>query len=283
MGRRLPVLAEGSQSIILRKGGIHEGREGFRVEHREFWLFPTQFHQQPEQLTADAEPIWRRTIADAPPAGTIPIALYAVVEQVQEITDEAQLDCLAGMHIWSDATIRERFHYRRAGVFLLLARVYRIPKPHVLNDTPYFAGCRSWVELPETLSTAGAVAALSDERFAAVCQKTSPSAVGNGLRAVPAPLAGIPERHRGRSLQCRWPVPHPRRRIWCRRCRRSDLIEQCSASLTLRVSIMSLHHAESANVSADGHVEEVEIRGHIIDSSDLAQDSRLHHDWRRDI
>jgi hypothetical protein len=165
------ALAEGSQSIILRKGGIHEGREGFRVEHREFWLFPTQFHQRPEQLTAAAELIWRRTIADAPAAGTIPIGLYVVVEKVQEITDEALLDRLAGMHIWSDATIRERFHYRQPGVFLLLARVYRIPKPHVLSDAPYFAGCRSWVELPESLSTAGAVSVISDEQFASVRAK----------------------------------------------------------------------------------------------------------------
>ncbi len=162
------ALAEGTQSIILRKGGIHEGREGFRVEHREFWLFPTQFHQQPDQLTASAEPIWRQTIADAPAVGTIPLALYIVVEQVHEILDEALLDRVAGMHVWSDATVRERFHYRRPGLFLLLARVYRIPTPHVLNDTPYFAGCRSWVELPEELSTAGAASVISDEQFASV-------------------------------------------------------------------------------------------------------------------
>ena len=35
------ALASGQQSLILRKGGIHEGRDGFRVAHREFWLFPT--------------------------------------------------------------------------------------------------------------------------------------------------------------------------------------------------------------------------------------------------
>jgi hypothetical protein len=162
------ALAEGAQSIILRKGGIHEGREGFRIEHREFWLFPTQFHQQPEQLKTAAEPIWQRTMAQAPATGTIPIGQYVLVEQVREITDETLLDRLSGMHIWADATIRERFHYRRPGLFLLLARVFETPKPHVLNDTPYFAGCRSWVELPEALSTTGAVPVLSDEQFAAV-------------------------------------------------------------------------------------------------------------------
>jgi hypothetical protein len=162
------ALAEGAQSIILRKGGIHEGREGFRVEHREFWLFPTQFHQQPQQLIPAAEPIWQRTIAEPPAAATIPIAHYVVVEQVHEIDDESVLGRLAGTHIWSPATIAERFHYRQPGLFLLLARVFRIPTPHVLADTPYFAGCRSWVELPEAISIAGATPVLSDDQFAAV-------------------------------------------------------------------------------------------------------------------
>jgi len=39
------ALGSGQQSLILRKGGIHEGRGGFRVAHPEFWLFPTGFHQ----------------------------------------------------------------------------------------------------------------------------------------------------------------------------------------------------------------------------------------------
>jgi hypothetical protein len=162
------ALAEGAQAIILRKGGIHEGREGFRVEHREFWLFPTQFHQQPQQLVPTAEPIWQRTIADPPATGTIPISHFVEVEQVHEISDESALDRLAGIHIWSQTTLVERFHYRRPGLFLLLARVFRIPTPFVLADTPYFAGCRSWVELPEAIPTAGATPVVSDNQFAAM-------------------------------------------------------------------------------------------------------------------
>jgi len=54
------ALGAGRQTIILRKGGIDEGREGFRVKHDEFWLLPTQFHQEPSQLTPDAQPLWRQ-------------------------------------------------------------------------------------------------------------------------------------------------------------------------------------------------------------------------------
>nr|MBA2585996.1 DUF1802 family protein [Chthoniobacterales bacterium] len=43
------ALGGGQQSIILRKGGIAEGRDGFRFQHREFFLFPTAFHEQWEK------------------------------------------------------------------------------------------------------------------------------------------------------------------------------------------------------------------------------------------
>src|SRR5688572_22380068 len=44
------ALGHGEQSVILRKGGIAEGRAGFRFAHPEFWLFPTLFHEQAAKL-----------------------------------------------------------------------------------------------------------------------------------------------------------------------------------------------------------------------------------------
>jgi hypothetical protein len=44
------ALGRGRQSIILRKGVIAEGRDGFSFRHREFFLFPTYFHEQPEKV-----------------------------------------------------------------------------------------------------------------------------------------------------------------------------------------------------------------------------------------
>src|SRR5512138_2779668 len=40
------ALGRGEQILILRKGGIAEGRGGFRPEHTRFLLFPTAFHEQ---------------------------------------------------------------------------------------------------------------------------------------------------------------------------------------------------------------------------------------------
>lgn len=153
------ALLSGRQSLILRKGGIHEGRDGFRVEHPEFWLFATGFHQHAEALADDAV-----DFADTSPPGegTVLLPGYVIVEAVEEIRDPLILARLAGHHIWSDRTVDERFHYRTPGLFTLIVRVYRPETPLVLPDSPHFGGCRSWVDLPRELPTAGLVPVLSD-------------------------------------------------------------------------------------------------------------------------
>ena len=45
------ALGRGDQILILRKGGIAEGRDGFRVDHQNFLLFPTLYHQQRDCVT----------------------------------------------------------------------------------------------------------------------------------------------------------------------------------------------------------------------------------------
>lgn len=153
------ALLAGQQSLILRKGGIHEGRDGFRVQHPEFWLFATGFHQQADALTDDATE-FAKTLPPEP--GTILLPGYVVVEAVEEIGDLAVLPQLIGQHIWSERTVDERFHYRTPGLFALMVRVYRPETPLVLPDSPHFGGCRSWVDLPSELSTTDLVPALSD-------------------------------------------------------------------------------------------------------------------------
>jgi hypothetical protein len=39
-------LKAGRQLILLREGGVQDGRGGFHADHREFFLFPTFEHQQ---------------------------------------------------------------------------------------------------------------------------------------------------------------------------------------------------------------------------------------------
>jgi hypothetical protein len=160
------ALAAGRQILILRKGGIHEGREGFRVRDQEFWLFPTAFHQDASHLTLDAQPLLEQVRDAQPPDGTIRISPYAVVHEVHELTSQDDAEALADLHIWSPRIVAERFHYRRPGLFALVVRMYNSPHAVDFADSPYFAGCRSWVDLPDELSTVGLTPVLSNEEFA---------------------------------------------------------------------------------------------------------------------
>ena len=161
------AMAAGRQAISLRKGGLDEGPDGFRVQHPEFWLLPTQFHEGRESLTPDAEPLLADTLANLPPPGKIRIAQYVVVDEVRHVTI-LRRSAMRGLHIWSDDTVRRRFEYRQPGLNLLLLRVYQLLQPLLVSDTPQIAGCRSWVELPSELPTGGATPVLNDEEFAAV-------------------------------------------------------------------------------------------------------------------
>jgi hypothetical protein len=101
-----------------------------------------------------------------PPAGEIHLRQLAVVDQVVELTREAEARALTGLHLWSESTVSQRFHYRRPGLFLLLVRIFLREAPHIVTELPEMAGCKSWVELPEPLSTTSLTPALSDASFA---------------------------------------------------------------------------------------------------------------------
>jgi hypothetical protein len=160
------ALASGAQTLILRKGGIHEGRDGFRVARNEFWLFPTYLHQEEQWKLAEAAwPSLEKTIRDRPESEIVPIQYLIEVTDVIEITDENRLPRLAEIHWWSEQTLTDRFHYRNPGLFLLIVRMFKLPSARLLENTPHFAGCRSWVDFPQPIATTGVQPVLSDAEF----------------------------------------------------------------------------------------------------------------------
>ena len=80
------ALGNGRQSLILRKGGIAEGRDGFAFKHPNFFLFPTWFHEQLARTTLPLE-------SDVPAQleGQIEIRYAATLEWSRLVTDAALL------------------------------------------------------------------------------------------------------------------------------------------------------------------------------------------------
>lgn len=139
------AIGSGRQSVILRKGGIAEGRDGFAFKHREFLLFPTWFHEQLE-----------KTIL--PPGTGLPLQLdgeieirHAVeLEWSRLVTDASKLPSLRAFHILHDSVVDERFRYDETpGIHVGFVRGFRLATPRRLPMQKNFGGCRSWLDLPE--------------------------------------------------------------------------------------------------------------------------------------
>jgi hypothetical protein len=76
----------------------------------------------------------------------------------EDVTDWERVKALAGMHLWAEQTLWERFVYdERKSISLAFVRVHRLHAPLVQADAPKFGGCKSWVslgevELPDSVS-----------------------------------------------------------------------------------------------------------------------------------
>ena len=159
------ALGRGEQILILRKGGIHEGKGGFQVEHPRFWLFPTLFHQQRECVVPAAQS--RFDLLKSTPADKVNIEFLADVIDWRRIDSLAHAQALRGQHIWKDEVIADRFEWGRdKNIFALAVRVFRLPQPVELPVVPEYGGCKSWIELQADLPTKEVAPVLDDTIFA---------------------------------------------------------------------------------------------------------------------
>lgn len=94
-----------------------------------------------------------------------------------DLTDESFLPRLADLQILAADTLVERFHYRRPALFVLTVRIYRRAEPITLPESPHFAGCRTWVDLEQDLSTDRLTPVLDDARYSE-CAMAIRSALG---------------------------------------------------------------------------------------------------------
>jgi len=154
------ALASGRQSLILRKGGVAEGPEGFRPDHPAFWLYPTHVHEAQQGLRSPEPP----RIVEAPDA--VAIDTLAVVEWVGRVERPDQLGALSDFHDWTEATVRHRFDYRKPGLWALAVRTYRRPEAWMVAITEAHLGCKTWVPLESPPPPSPLAAALGQEESA---------------------------------------------------------------------------------------------------------------------
>jgi hypothetical protein len=137
-------IARGETSLIFRKGGIAEGRDGFQFKHQSFFLFPTYFHGQIERTRLSH-------VRDVKPQqDTVTISVFVQVEFVTLVRDLTLFQSLESLHVLQASLLEERFHYDdREGLHIAFVRAYRISPVWEFPLHPSYGGCRSWVTLPQ--------------------------------------------------------------------------------------------------------------------------------------
>ena len=162
------ALGQGRQSLILRKGGIAEGRDGFRFKHESFFLFPTQFHQQAARVRPEV--LANLDTLSPAPTGVVAIRYLFTVDWALWIDDWPTLQRLKPFHVWREEVVRERFEYDdQRGLQCAFGRVYRLDPEWAFPDRPSFGGCRSWITFPDfPAAEIGLRPVLDDTRHAAL-------------------------------------------------------------------------------------------------------------------
>ena len=148
------ALGRGDQDVIIRKGGIHEGRDGFRFEHEQFYLFPTLFHKQVDMLTDRARADFPDPSKSSWEVGDIvPVRYHCSITSVVEMHDWDEVLNLRTRHVYAESLLRERFDWSGKGMAAGSVQVahVNVTKLEPALDVVYqksMGGCRSWITLP---------------------------------------------------------------------------------------------------------------------------------------
>lgn len=143
------ALLDGRQTVLLRKGGIHEKR--FAVAAQEFLLFPTVAHSHAERVRPEHRDLLADSAADST-EGQLVIRGAAKVVAAVAVSNPEGLSGIEDLHIWTAESVQEdRLDFRpRHRLTVLVVQAAPLVTPITLTREPQYGGCTSWVQLPAT-------------------------------------------------------------------------------------------------------------------------------------
>ena len=157
------ALERGETALVVRKGGIRE--KAFAVPRTRFLLLPGYEHQRPDLLKPEYRELMRE-IPSLTDDGPLRFSSFAEVEGAYEVSEAEDLASLDPYHMWTPEYAESRFKWRpKKPLTVLVLRTYLLPETVELPYVDEYGGCKSWIELQETVSVEGARPALSDEDF----------------------------------------------------------------------------------------------------------------------
>jgi hypothetical protein len=157
------ALGRGATALVVRKGGIRE--KAFAVPKTRFLLLPGYEHQKPELI----KPQYRGIMGEVPDLtdqGPLRLSSFAEVEGAFEISEAEDLERLNEYHMWTHEYTESRFKWRpKKPLTVLVLRTYVLPETVELPYREGYGGCKSWIELEDSVSVEGARPTLSYGEF----------------------------------------------------------------------------------------------------------------------
>lgn len=159
------ALETGKTIMLLRKGGIHEKGGNFQVAHNRVLLYPTYEHQKAVMLKTDysnqvipVTPGWKPQ--------SVKITSYAQITHILPVQDESIINALLPFHIWSKKFICDRQQWKpEKPLLILLLRTYKLSTEQSIDYHPRYGGCKSWIDLNESISLEGSTPAMSENVY----------------------------------------------------------------------------------------------------------------------
>jgi hypothetical protein len=165
------ALTQGQTILLLRKGGIREQGGKFAVPYSQVLLYPTYEHQTQSLLKSPYQSHRPPAIADRPP-DSVTLQAWAMIDWVFQVTEADQVAALLPYHIWTERFVTERLRWKmQQPLYVLLLRVYRLANAVQLTWQAAYGGCRSWIELQNSLEISQADPALDQARYQAQVQQ----------------------------------------------------------------------------------------------------------------
>ena len=160
------ALAQGTQVLLLRKGGIHETDKDFRVIHPEFLLYPTYEHQREDLLKDGYQADLRQVLEEPRQDNQITFTHWAKVEETIRVSEQDKADDLSPYHIWTNEYAQSRLRWKpMLPLSVLLLRVYSLETPVNVPNLPEYSGCTSWVDILDRVSLGRLQPVLNDGEF----------------------------------------------------------------------------------------------------------------------
>jgi hypothetical protein len=157
------ALEKGETALVVRKGGIRE--KAFAVPKTRFLFFKSYEHQKADQLKPAYHDLLR-SIPDRRDDEPVIFTSFAEVYGAYEVSEAEELEALDPHHIWTHEYAESRLKWRpKKPLTVLVLRTYLLPEPIVLEYRESYGGCKSWIELEESVPTAGSRPALEDPAF----------------------------------------------------------------------------------------------------------------------